>query len=286
MFIKTDSPLAHNRASITKKIASFWDRTSEGWKMVWGPHIHHGFYENNESITPLQAQEKLIHKLENLITILPHYRILDVGCGMGGSSLYLAKKYQAHVAGITLSNQQVLMAQEQAKVDAVRNVSFKVEDALSLSSFENESFDLIWSLESCEQFYDKRLFLMQAHRVLKPGGKILLATWCSESEIYYASLANKYKKLCIAFDLPYMPTIDHYSQLLKETNYTINETYDWTEFVKKSWEIGICNLKNFSLVQILKKVGWRGLCFSQQLKLMQNAFLEGRVKYAVFIATK
>src|SRR5579862_4039235 len=158
--IMTDQPVMQSRSKITRRIADFWDHTSWGWQTIWGPHIHHGYFETDRE-TPVEAQENLLEKLAALLTISPHYEILDVGCGLGGSSLYLAKKYGARVTGITLSPKQVEMASRLAEAKRVQNVFFKVEDALSLASFPDKTFDLVWSLESCEQFYDKPLFIRQ-----------------------------------------------------------------------------------------------------------------------------
>src|SRR5690348_16837034 len=113
MLIKTDQPIIQHREKITQKIADFWDQISDGWRMVWGPHIHHGYYEDNtQLISPQEAQEKLIEKLTDMIEIKPQSKILDIGCGMGGSSFYLAKKYNAIVTGITLSQTQVNIARK------------------------------------------------------------------------------------------------------------------------------------------------------------------------------
>jgi tocopherol O-methyltransferase len=286
MKINTDQPIFHERTAVTTTIASFWDRISEGWNMVWGPHIHHGYYENAESLSPLEAQVKLIEKLTEMLVINQHSHILDAGCGMGGSSIYLAKKYNASVTGITLSPNQVKIATQKAALENVPNTTFKVEDALSLSSFADNTFDLVWSLESCEQFYNKKLFIEQALRVLKPGGTFMLATWCSDREVYENQYANKYKKLCLAFDLPYMPTIEYYQQQLKECGFKITSSADWSQRVKKSWDVGISLVNAYSLVKILKISGWRGLRFAYQIKMMRDAFKENRVKYGVFLATK
>ena len=286
MQIKTDHPVTNDRIKITNTIANFWDQISEGWKKIWGPHIHHGFYENNESITPLAAQEKLIEKLADMLQIAPQDQILDVGCGMGGSSLLLAKKYHATVNGITLSQKQVSIATLQAQLENIKNVNFKIEDALSLTSFADNSFDIIWALESCEQFYDKNLFIKQAMRTLKPGGKIMLATWCSSHEEYEGDLAKKYRKLCLAFDLPYMPTIEHYCNLFKMNDFALKETLDWSIYVKKSWDVGVSLINAYSFLQIFKMAGLRGLLFARQIKMMREAFRFNRVKYGVFLATK
>jgi len=284
--IRTDRPILVNREKTTQTIAKFWDKISEGWRMIWGPHIHHGYYENNQPITPLKAQEKLIVKLAELVEITPNARVLDVGCGMGGSSIYLAKNYNALVTGITLSQKQVEIASRTAKENNIKNISFKIEDALFLESFDDNSFDIVWSLESCEQFFDKNMFIKQAYRVLKPGGKLMLATWCSSHNEYDGHLAKKYQKLCFAFDLPYMPTIECYCDLLKAENFTVNLSLDWSRFVKKSWDIGISLVNAYTFFRVLKVGGWRGVRFAKQIKLMQEAFAQNRIEYGVFLATK
>jgi tocopherol O-methyltransferase len=284
--IRTDQPIMRNRAKIMRIIADFWDKTSEGWRVIWGPHIHHGYYENNTSLTPLQAQEILIDKLAEMIEIKSNAKILDVGCGMGGSSIYLAKKFGTTVTGITLSKKQVAIASQQCQFENIKNVDFKIEDALTLESFEDNSFDIVWSLESCEQFYDKYLFVKQAYRVLKPGGKLMLATWCSDRDEYEGKLAVSYKKLCLAFDLPYMPTIQTYQALIKNGGFKVLKVFDWSDYVKKSWDIGISLVSAYSFIHLIRMGGWRGFCFVRQVKMMQNAFNQQIVKYGVFLASK
>lgn len=283
--IRTDRSIAHDRLKITREIADFWNKTSVAWQTVWGPHIHHGYFEDHRE-TPVEAQEKLIEKLLALLEISPGDKILDVGCGVGGSSLYLASKCRATVTGITLSQKQVDMATQSARKARRENVTFKVEDALSLASFSDNSFDVVWSLESCEQFYDKQMFIQQAFRVLKPGGRLMLATWCSGADEYAGLQAKQYRKLCVSLKLPYMPTIDCYAKLLQRQGFVINQALDWSTNVKETWTVGLASLRSYSYLEIFWMSGWRGLLFAQQGKLMQEAFSQQRVKYGVFLADK
>jgi tocopherol O-methyltransferase len=284
--IKTNHPIINDRTQITKNIADFWNKISAGWQTIWGPHIHHGYYDHDSLITPLEAQEKLIEKLTDLISVKYNDHVLDVGCGLGGSSLYLAKKYSAKVTGVTLSKTQVTMATQKALDEKINQVTFMINDALTLNKVADHSIDLVWSLESCEQFYDKALFLKQVFRVLKPGGQFMLATWCSDREEYEDTAALQYKKLCYEFDLPYMPTIACYHSLLTAQHFIVKNQLDWSHYVAKSWDVGIGLLKHYSLFQLIKMTGLRGYRFAKQVKLMQQAFREDRVKYGVFILTK
>lgn len=286
MTIKTSQPLISNQEQLLTTIARFWDKTSLGWRAIWGPHIHHGYYDGIETISPLIAQERLIDKLSSLVGISPHDQILDVGCGMGGSTLYLAKHYHAHVEGITLSKKQIAIAYQSAIAENINHVVFKIEDAHQLKSYDDEHFDIVWSLESCEQFHDKLQFLKQAFRVLKPGGKLMLATWCSDKEEYHGFLAKQYRKLCMAFDLPYMPTLEHYTTLLKSVGFDLTLCEDWSLQVAKSWDIGLQMSQTFSFIKLFKLGGIRGLRFLRQAYLMRDAFQQKRVRYGVFIAVK
>ncbi|OGO93571.1 MAG: hypothetical protein A3F10_05985 [Coxiella sp. RIFCSPHIGHO2_12_FULL_42_15] len=283
--IATDQPISWDQDKITRVISDFWNTVSEGWASIWGPHIHHGYYDES-LLTPLEAQEKLITKLVELLQLDPAQHILDVGCGMGGSSLYLAKKHAAKVMGITLSEKQISIARERARMENVKSVLFKWEDALSMKSITSNSIDIVWSLESCEQFFDKKLFLQQAFRVLKPRGQLMLATWCSSEGSYEGQYAQQYQRLCRAFDLPYIPTIDYYKELLTKCHFTVEKALDWSVYVAKSWEVGISLVSAYSFIRLLKIGGLRGLRFAKQIKLMRDAFQQHRVEYGVFIARK
>lgn len=284
--IRTDSSLMNDRKQIMEQITQFWDKTSIAWRTIWGPHLHHGFYEENVILTPEEAQEKLLEKILEVIKINSSMKILDVGCGMGGSSLYLAKKFGSDITGITLSKKQLSIATQQALEDRVKNVKFEIEDALTLSKFADNSFDIVWSLESCEQFYDKDLFLKQAFRVLKPNGQLMLATWCSDQEEYQGKMASYYQELCYAFDLPYMPTIEAYQRSLEKAHFNIDQVLNWTSHVKQSWEVGLSLINAYSFFKLLKMTGWRAFRAVSQLKMMRDAFQRNQIQYGVFLATK
>ena len=71
-------------------------------------------------------------------------------------------------AGITLSPNQVRRATELAHERGLDNASFAVMDALKME-FEDDTFDLVWACESGEHMPDKRKYVEEMTRVLKPG---------------------------------------------------------------------------------------------------------------------
>jgi tocopherol O-methyltransferase len=107
-------------------------------------------------------------------------RALDVGCGIGGGSRHLSRKFGCAATGVTLSPVQAARANEitadAADVDESL-VRVQVADALH-TPFEDAAFDLVYSMESGEHMPDKEAFVNELARVCAPGGQILIVTWC------------------------------------------------------------------------------------------------------------
>src|SRR6202050_4229258 len=93
-------PGAMTRLNDKEKIRAFYDLVSSHFNDLWGEHLHHGYWiRGNE--TKERAQIQLIDHLAQIANIQPGCTILDVGCGTGASSVYLAKHYNAEATGIT-----------------------------------------------------------------------------------------------------------------------------------------------------------------------------------------
>ncbi|XP_058183819.1 gamma-tocopherol methyltransferase, chloroplastic-like isoform X2 [Rhododendron vialii] len=158
---------------LQKGIAELYDESSRVWEEIWGDHMHHGFYDpnyntnkndNNDARSLLSdhrsAQIRMIEESLRFAGVSedPMKRpnnVVDVGCGIGGSSRYIARKYEAQCQGITLSPVQAHRAQALAAAQGLSNkVSFQVADALN-QPFSDAQFDLVWSMESGEHMPDK-----------------------------------------------------------------------------------------------------------------------------------
>ena len=162
-------------------VASAYDSWTQDklLERLWGEHIHLGFYPPHKNIDFREAKIKFVHELvswSGLDRLPKGSRILDVGCGIGGSSRILAKYYGFNVTGITISPAQVKRAIELTPNEL--NCNFKVMDALDLK-FEDGSFDGIWSVEAGAHMNDKNKFADEMLRTLRPGGYLALADWNS-----------------------------------------------------------------------------------------------------------
>ncbi|MCO5600133.1 hypothetical protein L7F22_054241 [Adiantum nelumboides] len=133
---------------LNEGIAHFYDSSSPVWEDIWGEHMHHGFYDAGLPLTAALSTDHRAAQLRMIEESLTWAGISDVGCGIGGSSRYLARKYGAHVVGITLSPVQAKRAiQLTFSAGLSDKVKFQVADALN-QPFPDEQFDFVWSMES------------------------------------------------------------------------------------------------------------------------------------------
>lgn len=147
--------------------------------------MHHGYYPSKDFKDHKAAQLLMIEKsLEFGFNAnpsdMPVKSLVDVGCGVGGSSRYMASKIFTNSTGkgISLSPYQIERAQQfTLEQNLSSRLEYKVADAMAMP-FENNSFDLAWSMESGEHMPDKDKFVNELFRVTAPGGRILIVTWC------------------------------------------------------------------------------------------------------------
>lgn len=101
--------------------------------------------------------------------------VLDAGCGIGGTSIWLSKQLGAIMYGITLSKHQVKLAIKFASQHHVDNIFYDAQDFTNTRFLDN-SFDSVIAIESsCHA--DKKKFIDEAYRVLKPDGTLVIVDY-------------------------------------------------------------------------------------------------------------
>ncbi len=285
-------------STLYQQIQQFYDASSGLWERIWGEHMHHGYYGSTgrEQKQRRQAQIDLIEELLDWAGVgatggSPPSDILDVGCGIGGSSLYLAQKYDAKVTGVTLSPVQASRARDRAREAGVAaTVQFQVADALNLP-FKENSFDLIWSLESGEHMPDKERFLQESYRVLKPGGMLLMVTWCHRpitpatgalTPEERQHLEQIYRVYC----LPYVISLPEYEAIAHQLPLHNLRTADWSDAVEPFWDIVIDSVFEPRAIFGLLTSGWGTIQAALSLNLMSRGYRRGLIRFGLLCGTK
>jgi tocopherol O-methyltransferase len=278
-------------ATLYEQIQQFYDASSGLWEQVWGEHMHHGYYgaDGKEKKDRRQAQIDLVEELLKWAEIEKAENILDVGCGIGGSSLYLAEKYHAKATGITLSPVQAQRATERAQEFGLSaRAHFQVADAQAMP-FDSNSFDLVWSLESGEHMPDKTKFMQECYRVLKPGGKLIMVTWCHRpidnsplTRDEKKHLAEIYRVYC----LPYVISLPEYEDIAHQLGLQNIRTADWSKAVAPFWNIVIDSVFSPSALWGLLCSGWGTIQAALSLGLMSQGYEQGLIRFGLLYGVK
>ncbi|HEY9833636.1 MAG TPA: methyltransferase domain-containing protein [Stenomitos sp.] len=287
-------------STLKSQIQQFYDASSGLWEQVWGEHMHHGYYgpTGKEKKERRQAQIDLIEEMltwaevRNLGTVSGYCpQILDVGCGIGGSSVYLAHKYNAQTTGITLSPVQAKRATQRAQDAGLgTEVQFQVADALDMP-FADNSFDLVWSMESGEHMPDKEKFLQECYRVLKPGGTFLMATWChrpitpATGELT-ADEQQHLQEIYRVYCLPYVISLPEYEAIARSLPLQNIRTADWSDAVAPFWDIVIHSALDPKAIVGLVQSGWSTIQAALSLGLMSRGYRSGLIRFGLVCGNK
>ena len=291
--------------TLAEKIQQFYDESSPLWERTWGEHMHHGYYgiDGRQRKNRRQAQIDLIEEILSWGKVGEAQTILDVGCGIGGSTLYLAEKFNAQAVGITLSPVQAKRAGDRAleknmTLRAFENfengkppaVQFQVTDALD-TPFPDNSFDFIWSMESGEHMPDKLTFLQECYRLLKPGGTFLMATWCHRPTHTLAgpltsSEERHLERLYKLYHLPYVISLSGYGTLAESVGFVDLNLADWSRQVEYFWQEVVRSALNPSAITGIFEAGEQTIRGTAAIALMTTGYSRGLIRYGLLRGSK
>jgi MPBQ/MSBQ methyltransferase len=163
-------------------VAQAYDRWTNDalLETLWGDHVHLGHYGVPPRPRDFRAAKvDFVHALvrwSGLDRLPPGSRLLDVGCGIGGSARILARDYGFDVLGISISPAQIARATALTPPDLAERCRFAVMDALDLDLAAGH-FDAVWSVEAGPHMPDKQRYADELLRVLRPGGLLAVADW-------------------------------------------------------------------------------------------------------------
>lgn len=193
--------------------------------------MHHGFW-NSSTKNLEQAMLNENQEIIDLAQIKKHHKALDAGCGVGGTAIYIAQKTEAQVTGITIVPKQIKLATKYAKEKGVSQLTeFLLKDYTD-TKFPNNSFDLIYGIESICHAKSKSAFLKEAYRILKPGGMIIIADGYSSRSPKNEKERKIIEDFNKAFALHELITPNQMTNALTQSKFINIKTFDKTESVK------------------------------------------------------
>ncbi len=137
--------------------------------------LHYPLFKSKED-TLMEAQTNLTDYCISKLPSLKGKKVLDVGCGNGVQSIYLFNNYSPrHVIGVDINSDSISIARNEKANNNLDKVDFYIDNAQDLVNIEDNSVDVILNIESAFHYPDKKSFINEIFRVLKPKGHFLIA---------------------------------------------------------------------------------------------------------------
>ncbi len=212
-------------------IADYYNQTLNHYQTWWNLDkvmaLHYGMHDTRTK----NFTEELVNTnrfMAEMAELKTGEKVLDAGCGVGGSLFYMARQYNIRGIGCTLSGKQLKYAKKKAQqYHLEQTIQFRKKDFCH-TDFEDESFDVVWALESLNHLADLKDFATETFRLLKPGGRAVLA-------FYHATAARDTKaylqKWMTTWGMASILSTEAYANQLEKAGLKIRKTEDVTDAI-------------------------------------------------------
>ncbi len=309
-------------------VASHYDELDRFYREIWGDHVHHGLWLRGDESRE-QAVHQLVHLVAREARIAPGTRVCDIGCGYGATARMLAAEFAATVTAITISPAQHAFAKahnvnlakspianpektpqarhpersagEKAGATQSRDPVEVSSDPAAIPTYllgdwlTNDlppaSFDAAIAIESSEHMPDLTAFFAQAHRILRPGGRLIVCAWLSADSPSPRARRHLLEPICREGRMPQMGTVADYQRLAQSAGFTSDRFEDLTRRVAPTWPAIV---RRF-LTRLLTRPGYlrflfnrhaRNRVFALTIFRIMFAYRTGAMRYGIFSFTK
>jgi tocopherol O-methyltransferase len=266
-------------------IRKHYDRLSFLYRLFWGEHLHHGYWDAD--LSSAQAQVRLMERLAERAHVPRGVSVLDIGCGLGGSAFWLADRFDCNVTGMTISPVQARMANKKAKARGLSDrVRFEVQDANQWQP-QPESVDMVWIMESSEHFQDKKGFFARCASALKSGGVLAVCAWLRRDG---PPMSKDEQKLVATIGEAMLSAsldgLSDYKRWMQEAGLVVETAEDITRYVERTWEQCTRMAERPPIKYLVRFTSASTRRFVQSFPLMKQAYAEGAMAFGLFVAKK
>ncbi|MCL9813224.1 SAM-dependent methyltransferase [Natranaeroarchaeum aerophilus] len=235
-------------------VSGVYDELQDSHEAMWDQQghrsLHYGYYDD-EHDEPATAVENTTRILATLAGIESGDRVLNVGCGAGAESIWIAAQRGAEVVGIDVNEGLLEFAREHARKNGVaESVTFRTDDFHELTTVEDDSVDVVWGLEALCHARDLDAVLEQVARVLAPGGRLVVGDLFQHQRDLDDGERNRLGRVDDGFGVS-VTRIDALESGLDAAGFTNVSIRDVTEAVRPSVRRrGITGLVNYPVQRL------------------------------------
>ena len=218
-------------------VQNYYDQTAIHYRYFWNMDksmaLHYGIWrKGTKNFAEALAQTNI--EMSQKAAIKSTDKVLDAGCGVGGSSIFLAKNIGCKVVGVTLSQQQVEKAYANAEKNEVKDLVAFYQKDYTATGFENGYFDVIWGIECHLTESSKETFVKEASRLLKPGGRLIIAEYFLSRDKMSQGQVKQLRKWLNNESISDMVTFRQYEKWLNRNGFSNIQAEDITKEITPS----------------------------------------------------
>ena len=213
-----------------RKVVGLYDDITEVFRKAWGTnHIHLALFEpGDDADDPDGLMELALERMVDVIVapaaIGAADHVVDAGCGVGGTALYLARRHGCAVTGVNINRNQLARASENASGTDVRDrVRFEYADCTQHLPFNDASVDAVVNIESAFHYSDRDTFFHEVRRILRPGGHIVASDGLAPDGLSSAKYGEHVQPLCELWAWPGLDDRTTYCRRLAEAGLELVE---------------------------------------------------------------
>lgn len=219
-----------------RDVEDYYDQTEVHYRRFWKLDqvmgLHYGVWEKNTRHFSQAILNTNRHLME-LGGIGKDDHVLDAGCGVGGSSIYLAKNTGCKATGITLSKKQTKTAADFAIREGVgERTDFKQQD-FSDTNFPDKTFTAAWAMESMCHADPKEGFFKEMARVLQSGGRLCISDFFKTSS-YPIEQDKDMLMMFHGWAVPDILSLDEIKAIADAAGFDMLAEKDQTKAIKKT----------------------------------------------------
>ena len=218
-------------------IEEYYDQTWNDYRFLWLNRRNLAFHFGYHDDTTRGHAEALLNTNRILATraaLQSGYSVLDAGCGVGGTSLWLAEHRGAHAVGLTLVRSQVVHGSRLAAQRGLAGRARFLQADYTQIPCASGSFHSVWAVESLCHAANKAPFYQEAARVLRPGGRLVVAEYMRAARPLDAAGEHLVRQWLAGWAIPDLDTPDEHVGHAAAAGLVAVTFEDFTAYTRRS----------------------------------------------------
>jgi sterol 24-C-methyltransferase len=216
-----------------------FDALADLYYTYWGEFFHLAIFEEGDDPADVSGAYQRTH--ERYFTAIGGFRaarVLDLACGGGALSVWMAERTAGEVVGVDFSSRQLAHAARRLAQAPRPNLRFVRHDIMRLAGLDAGPFDAAVCLDAACYLPDRRRALGQVAARLRPGARLLLVDWCGSERATALQRELLLQPLCRYWAIADLGTVLGYRKAFDVAGFRILEVEDLSERVMPNWERG------------------------------------------------